>query len=75
MPLTGIVEQIKSEHPNIVSLTGSSEPEEHTKAKTFPIVIGTYEQGYKHLSDPNTFDYVVIDEVHNLITANSYKHV
>jgi hypothetical protein len=74
MPLTGIVEQIKSEHPNIVSLTGSSEPEEHTKAKTFPIVIGTFEQGYKHLSDPNTFDYVVIDEVHNLITAHSYKH-
>ena len=73
MPLTVIVEQIKSEHPNIVSLTGSSEPNEHIKAKTFPIVIGTYEQGYKHLSDPNTFDYVVIDEVHNLITANSYK--
>jgi len=74
MPLTGIVEQIKSEHPNIVSLTGTSEPNEHIKAKTFPIVIGTYEQGYKHLSDPNTFDYVVIDEVHNLITAHSYKH-
>jgi hypothetical protein len=73
MPLTVIVEQIKSEHPNIVSLTGSSEPNEHIKAKTFPIVIGTYEQGYKHLSDPNTFDYVVIDEIHNLITANSYK--
>ena len=74
MPLTVIVEQIKSDHPNIVSLTGTSEPNEHTKAKTFPIVIGTYEQGYKHLSDPNTFDYVVIDEVHNLITAHSYKH-
>lgn len=74
MPLTAIVEQIKNKYPDIVSLTGSSEPKEHTRAKTALIVICTYEQGYKHLSNPNTFDYVVIDEVHNLITANSYKH-
>ena len=72
-PLTAIVEQTKAEFNNIVSLTGTSTPSEHTKAKTEPFVIATYEQGYKHLSNPNTFDYVVIDEIHNLITAHSYK--
>ena len=72
-PLTAIVEQTKAEFPTIITLTGNSTPEEHIKAKKASIVMATYEQGYKHLNDPNTFDYVVIDEVHNLITANSYK--
>lgn len=72
-PLTAIVEQTKAEFNNIVSLTGNSTHSDHTKAKTAPFVIATYEQGLRHLSDPNTFDYVVIDEIHNLITAHSYK--
>ena len=72
-PLTAIVEQNKAEFNSIVSLTGTSTPSDHTKAKTAPFVMATYEQGYKHLSNPNTFDYVVIDEIHNLITAHSYK--
>ena len=72
-PLTAIVEQTKSEFKNIVSLTGNSTPEDHIKAKTAPCVMATYEQGYKHLNRSNTFDYVVIDEIHNLITAHSYK--
>lgn len=72
-PLTAIVEQNKNEYQNIVSLTGNSDPKEHTKAKTSLLVMATYEQGYKHLSTGNKFDYVVIDEVHNLITAHSYK--
>ena len=72
-PLTAIVEQTKAEFNNIVALTGNSTPADHTKAKTAYTVMATYEQGYKHLSNPNTFDYVVIDEVHNLITANGYK--
>ena len=70
-PLTAIVEQNKQK--NIVSLTANSEPKEHTKAKTSFFVVATYEQGYKHLSTGNKFDYVVIDEAHNLITANSFK--
>jgi hypothetical protein len=70
-PLTAIVEQNKDK--NIVSLTANSEPREHTKAKTSFFVMATYEQGYKHLSTGNKFDYVVIDEVHNLITANRFK--
>lgn len=72
-PLTAIVEQNKNEYENIVSLTASSEPHEHTKAKTSFFVMATYEQGYKHLASGNNFDYVVIDEAHNLITANKYK--
>ncbi|WP_298949375.1 DEAD/DEAH box helicase family protein [uncultured Polaribacter sp.] len=72
-PLTAIVEQTKAEFKNIVTLTANSTPEDHIKASKKPIVMATYEQGYKHLKDPNTFDYVVIDEVHNLIVANSYK--
>ena len=72
-PLTAIVEQTKAEFNNILALTGNSTPADHTKAKTAYTVMATYEQGYKHLSNPNTFDYVVIDEVHNLITANGYK--
>ena len=72
-PLTAIVDQIKAENNSIISLTGDSSPSDHTKAKTASLVVATYEQGYKHLKDHNTFDYVVIDEVHNLITANSYK--
>ena len=72
-PLTAIVDQIKAENDTVISLTGKSSPSDHTKAKTASLVVATYEQGYKHLKDHNTFDYVVIDEVHNLITANSYK--
>jgi hypothetical protein len=72
-PLTAIVDQTKAEFKNIVALTGSSSADDHIKAKTAPIVIATYEQGEKHLKGVNSFDYVVIDEVHNLITANSYK--
>ena len=72
-PLTAIVDQIKAENDTVISLTGKSSPSDHTKAKTTSLVVATYEQGYKHLKDHNTFDYVVIDEVHNLRTANSYK--
>ena len=72
-PLTAIVEQNKSDYKNIVALTGNSEPKEHTKAKTSLLVMATYEQGYKHLSTGNKFDYVIIDEVHNLITSHSFK--
>ena len=72
-PLTVIVEQNKAEYQHIISLTGNSQPNEHTKAKTSSFVMATYEQGYKHLSTGNKFDYVVIDEIHNLITAHSYK--
>jgi hypothetical protein len=72
-PLTAIVEQTKAEFKNVLTLTGNSTHEDHDKATKVSMVMATYEQGYKHLKSPNTFDYIVIDEVHNLITANSYK--
>lgn len=72
-PLTAIVEQTKAEFKNVIALTGNSTPDDHINARRAPLVIATYEQGYKHLTNPNTFDLVVIDEVHNLITAHSYK--
>ncbi|MBM1106041.1 DEAD/DEAH box helicase family protein [Aurantibacter crassamenti] len=72
-PLTVIVEQSAYDYKNIVALTGKSEPLEHTKAKTEQLVFATYEQGTKHLVNGNKFDFIVIDEVHNLFLSNSYK--
>lgn len=72
-PLTVIVEQSSSDYDSVIGLTGSSEPIEHSKAKSAQLVFATYEQGAKHLEAGNTFDYVVIDEVHNLFLGNGYK--
>lgn len=71
-PLTVIVDQTKKEH-KITGLTGKSRPIEHMEALASNIVISTQEQAIKHLSNGNAFDYIVIDEMHNLLTANSYK--
>ncbi len=71
-PLTVIVDQTKREH-KIVGLTGQSSTNEHSEAKTAKMVIATQEQAIKHLRDGNTFDYIVIDEMHNLLNGNSYK--
>lgn len=72
-PLTVIVEQSVSDYNNIIGLTGNSQPLAHTQAKTANIVFATYEQGIKHLEHENSFDFIVIDEVHNLFLSNSYK--
>ena len=72
-PLTAIVEQLKAQNPDALCLTGTSTAEEHVKVKNNDCVIATYEQGTKYLSK-QLFDYVVIDEAHNLISANSYKY-
>lgn len=72
-PLTAIVEQLKAENSQVLCLTGNSTPDEHSKVKNSFIVVATYEQGAKYLNK-NLFDYVVIDEAHNLISANSYKY-
>ena len=73
VPLTVIVEQSANDYKDIIGLTGKSSPLDHTKAKTAKLVIATYEQGIKHLQQPNNFDYVVIDEVHNILLGNNYK--
>jgi hypothetical protein len=72
-PLQVIVEQV-SEENNLPALTGSSSPSLHTEAKNAPLMVATYEQGIKYLVDNKQhFDYIVPDEIHNLILSQSYK--
>jgi hypothetical protein len=72
-PLTAIVNQTASEYKEIIGLTGKSAPETHRKAFSSVIVVSTIEQAVKHLKNGNLFEYLIIDEVHNLIIANGYK--
>ncbi len=71
-PLTIIVDQIEQKYPEIPCLTGESIPDEHSRANIASVVVATYEQGTKHLR-ADDFDYVVIDEVHQLINSNNFK--
>ena len=72
-PLTIIVDQQKRKYADIgVFLTGESDGFDHMKAMEANVVFSTYEQGLKHL-EGHTFDYIIIDEVHQLLTANSFK--
>lgn len=76
-PLTMIVEQQAKTNTKGVYLTGKSVFDERVKALESNLCFMTYEQGARFLAydeDTVVFDYVIIDEVHNLITANSYKH-
>lgn len=72
-PLTAIVNQTASEYKEIIGLTGKSSTETHRKAFSNIIVVSTIEQAVKHLKNGNFFEYLIIDEVHNLIIANGYK--
>lgn len=72
-PLTIIVEQNANEYKGKgVFLTGKSTMNEKIEALKEKIVFATYEQGIK-LLEGHTFDYIVIDEIHQLLTANSFK--
>lgn len=71
-PLTVIVDQLEQKYPDIPCLTGESIPDEHSRANIASVVVATYEQGTKHLR-ADDFDYVVIDEVHQLINSNNFK--
>ena len=75
VPLTIIVDQTKKENPfNGVFLTGRSTMDEHAQVRSSNLVVATYEQGIKYLeSVHHTFEYIVIDEIHQLLTANSFK--
>ena len=71
--LTIIVDQNQKEYGNeAVFLTGKSDGFDHQEARKANLVFATYEQGTKHLVQ-HSFDYIVIDEVHQLLTANSFK--
>ncbi len=72
-PLTIIVDQYQKTYGDtVVFLTGSSDGFEHERSFSSNIVFSTYEQGIKHLAG-QCFDYVVIDEIHQLLTANCFK--
>ncbi len=71
--LTIIVHQNQRDYnKKAVFLTGNSDGFDHQEARDAKIVFATYEQGTKHL-EHHTFDYIIIDEVHQLLTANSFK--
>ena len=74
-PLTAIVDQLRSAYKNtdIVFLTGRDNAEMHRKARFSKFIVATYEQGAKHLKDEKKFDYIFVDEVHQLFLANEYK--
>lgn len=73
VPLNAILDQFRQGYPGAVCLDGSSTILEHTEALNNNLVIATYEQATKLLSQ-TTFEYVVIDEVHNLDVAINYKN-
>ena len=73
VPLIIIVEQNKKEYyGKAIFLDGKSKPSEHKQAEYSNFVFATYKQGAK-LLNVSKFDYIVVDEVHQLLTANSYK--
>ena len=72
-PLTIIVDQTENENQGIVCLSGTSGASEHQMAKCSNFVTATYEQGAEHLKNNEKFDFVIIDEAHQLLSANGYK--
>jgi hypothetical protein len=75
VPLTIILEQNRNEYGNkAIYLDGLSDDFEHEDAKTANLVLATYDQGVKVL-EWSKFDYIVIDEIHQLITANDWRKV
>ena len=73
-PLTVIVDQSKKEYGDQgIFLTGQSDPGEHAAAIGENLVVATYEQGIELFKKKFSFDYVIVDEVHQLLTAHSYK--
>lgn len=81
-PLTMIVDQNRKKYDtkanrksgNYVFLTGNDNQTENDKVSKAKIVFATYEQGANWIThSQHNFDYIIVDEIHNLITANSYK--
>lgn len=72
-PLQSIVEQTSKDF-TIPYLTGDSSALCHSRVKTSNIFVATYEQGVKHM-ETTDFDYVIIDEFHNVYTSNNYREV
>lgn len=75
-PLTVIIEQNKKEYADrAIFLDGNSVKDKSIRdaADYESLVFATYEQGLRLLKSGSRFDYIIIDEVHQLLTANSFK--
>ena len=71
VPLQSIAYQIHCDH-KIPYLIGDSSAAIHSLAKKSNVFVATNEQGVKYLADLE-FDYIIVDEGHDLIINNSYK--
>lgn len=71
-PLTPIVDQIEYDYPQVACLTGTSELPDYDFAQQAQMVVATYEQAINLISN-GRFDYIIIDEAHNLLNYNSFK--
>lgn len=59
---------------NYAFATGNDSQANNDRVSSAKIVFTTYEQGTKWIGHKNhNFDYIVVDEIHQLITANSFK--
>ena len=81
-PLKMIVEQNRKSYDNkqnketgnYAFATGNDSQANNDRVSSAKIVFTTYEQGTKWIGHKNhNFDYIVVDEIHQLITANSFK--
>lgn len=72
-PLTAIVKQLENETKGAF-LTGENYSTESFKILDNSLTVATYEQGAKILNEGFSFDYIIIDEVHQLLTANSFRY-
>jgi len=75
VPLVSIANQLANTYKDVTALTEASSIETHSQARKSPIVVATYENAGRHLKEKNEFDYIVIDEIHQMFNANSYKAV
>jgi hypothetical protein len=73
VPLVSIARQIANEYEEVIALTEASDLNDHSNARRGQIIVATYENASNHLKNKNIFDYIVIDEAHNMFNANSYK--
>lgn len=75
-PLTVIISQNQKEYEDrAIFLDGNSVKNQGVRdaAEYENLVFATYEQGLRLLKKGSRFDYIIIDEVHQLLTANSFK--
>lgn len=78
VPLKAINGQLKRKYKDrAIFLTGDSSQQDILNARDGFFIVGTYEQAARQIKAAKEagqpFDYIVIDEIHNLLTAQGYK--